>query len=123
MREDAVSAIIIVSICQADSWLPKPLEPEDGNSRIWSFNLPSRFLASQTTPQPRYPGYVRCFNLPSRFLASQTTQAATLPLFSQKFQSAKQIPGFPNHGMHRIEPHVAVVSICQADSWLPKPLR
>ena len=62
---------IMVSICQADYWLPQGFADDNNAVLFLSFNLPSRLLASPRSRSPR--SALRC----------------------SKFQSAKQITGFP----------------------------
>ena len=86
-------------------------------------NLPSRLLASpsrlRATAHSLY--FAPRFNLPSRLLASpRLRRIGTKTEGSARFQSAKQITGFPKRPIDRRCCCACRVSICQADYWLPQ---
>ena len=112
-----------VSICRADSSLPKAIAAVAAIVSSCGFNLPRRFFASQSVQIHAASRLQRLFQSAAQILrfpkAAGTTATAKCTI---TFQSAAQILRFPKF-LFTFEPGDGVsVSICRADSSLPKGL-
>ena len=121
---NSVRIAAMVSICKADYWLPQAQYDKPNTVEDRSFNLQGRLLASPSSWFIASSSLLlRSFNLQGRLLASPSTIIICFCRAIAKFQSARQIIGFPKleltYGRNGWHP----VSICKADYWLPQAAR
>ena len=88
---------------------------------MFSAPLPRRFRASQTGASPSWSRATPMFQSAAQIQGFPNASIRFVRDRRDKFQSAAQIQGFPNRFAVGAAQELRIVSICRADSGLPKP--